>query len=253
MELVYKLEGETPLEAIERLREEKKMDADIPLSYAGRLDPMAKGLMPVLVGNEENQHRTQYLRLDKQYRFDVLFGVQTDTFDVLGLITEIAANCRVPEGQLSAVATAFAGKQTMKYPPYSAKTVDGEPLWKHARKGDVTADMLPEQDIEIYSFDIDTVYTQESAALLEESVTRIQKASGDFRQKQCIATWKKALTGNDSHTFDIATCTLSCSSGTYVRRIAQKMGTLVGCGAIAWQITRTRVGTYTLDDIAGTK
>ncbi|PSO46973.1 MAG: hypothetical protein BRC24_00315, partial [Parcubacteria group bacterium SW_4_46_8] len=77
--------------------------------------------------------------------------------------------------------------------------------------------------------------------------------SGDFRQKQCITTWKKALTGNDSHTFDIATCTLSCSSGTYVRRIAQKMGERVGCGAIAWQITRTHVGEHTLDDIADRK
>ena len=47
--LVYKNIGETPLEAIERAREEENISTDVPITYAGRLDPMAEGLLLVLV------------------------------------------------------------------------------------------------------------------------------------------------------------------------------------------------------------
>ena len=43
--IAYKNIGETPLECLERHRKERSIDKDIPMTYAGRLDPMAEGLM----------------------------------------------------------------------------------------------------------------------------------------------------------------------------------------------------------------
>ena len=61
---VYKKRGETPLQALNRLRKEApKLENEI-LSYAGRLDPLAEGLMLVLIG-EANKKREKYLNLDK--------------------------------------------------------------------------------------------------------------------------------------------------------------------------------------------
>src|SRR5882724_588569 len=85
MVCIYKQKGETPLQALNRLRVEKPEYMEATLSYAGRLDPMAEGVMVVLVG-DENKEREKYLGLDKVYVTEVLFGVSTDTADILGKI-----------------------------------------------------------------------------------------------------------------------------------------------------------------------
>ena len=68
---IYKNEGETPLECLERFRVEQPIYKDAVLSYAGRLDPMAEGVMLVLV-DEENKNREKYLSLDKTYEVEIL-------------------------------------------------------------------------------------------------------------------------------------------------------------------------------------
>ena len=84
---LYKERGETPLERIERFRKTHPEYRKLPMSYAGRLDPMAEGVLLVLVG-EENRNRETHLSLTKKYEFDVLFGFATDTYDVLGVLTD---------------------------------------------------------------------------------------------------------------------------------------------------------------------
>src|SRR3989344_64050 len=82
---LYKRLGETPRERLERLRLEKPLYENEVLSYAGRLDPMAEGVLLTLVG-PENKRRDEYLNLSKEYVVDILFGFSTDTYDVLGKI-----------------------------------------------------------------------------------------------------------------------------------------------------------------------
>ena len=86
MKLIYKPIGQTPLEAIELLRKSDPSLADVRMAYAGRLDPMADGLLVVLVG-DECKNRTKYELLDKTYNFTMLLGLSTDTYDILGRIT----------------------------------------------------------------------------------------------------------------------------------------------------------------------
>ena len=75
---LYKNLGETPRERLERLRLQKPHYAHEVLSYAGRLDPMAEGVMLCLVGSA-NHRREEYLNKGKEYILDVLFGFATDT------------------------------------------------------------------------------------------------------------------------------------------------------------------------------
>jgi hypothetical protein len=88
---LYKKIAETPLQALKRLRRRRPELADARLSYAGRLDPMACGILPVLVG-EENDRRENFLGRDKTYVFTVLFGVATDTFDLLGIPKKVTSS-----------------------------------------------------------------------------------------------------------------------------------------------------------------
>ena len=83
--LLYKKIGETPLECLNRFKVENSEYESLPMTYAGRLDPMAEGLLLVLVG-EECKKKEDYLYLSKEYEIEVLFGFETDTADVLGKI-----------------------------------------------------------------------------------------------------------------------------------------------------------------------
>ena len=83
---IYKKVGQTPLEALEVLRKKKKLSLSAKLSYAGRLDPMASGVLLILQGATQTQ-REKYLSLDKKYRAKILLGFGSDSFDLLGLPT----------------------------------------------------------------------------------------------------------------------------------------------------------------------
>ena len=77
--------GETPLSCTERWRTSRPDLIGVPLSYAGRLDPMASGKLLILIGEECKQQAT-YHGLDKEYEFSILFDVSSDSQDVLGRI-----------------------------------------------------------------------------------------------------------------------------------------------------------------------
>lgn len=85
--LLHKAVGQTPLEVLELWRQTKPELKNTPLAYAGRLDPMAEGVLLVLIG-DECKKQTEYHHLDKEYEFEVLFGLASDSGDVLGLINE---------------------------------------------------------------------------------------------------------------------------------------------------------------------
>ena len=96
--VLNKREGETPLEALENWRLKHKKYKDVKMTYAGRLDPMASGLLVILAG-EETKNKEKYLGLDKEYEFEVLFGFSTDTYDILGKIqhSHILKNVRMSQ------------------------------------------------------------------------------------------------------------------------------------------------------------
>ena len=80
----------TPLQAIRRLQSLHPELEGEKIGYAGRLDPMAEGLLLLLV-SDENKKRKEYERLPKTYEFEVLLGIETDSYDVLGIITKVDA------------------------------------------------------------------------------------------------------------------------------------------------------------------
>lgn len=97
--LLEKRVGETPLECLNRFRAAHPEYAEVPMTYAGRLDPMANGLLLVLAGDLVHR-KDDFLGLDKEYRATVVFGVSTDTYDGLGKIqdTNIHSSPKVTKG-----------------------------------------------------------------------------------------------------------------------------------------------------------
>src|SRR3989344_725904 len=81
---IYKKAGETPLEVINCLKLRCPEYKSVKITYAGRLDPLAKGAIILLAGNAIHK-KENYLKLDKEYEAEILLGFETDTYDVLGL------------------------------------------------------------------------------------------------------------------------------------------------------------------------
>jgi len=243
---LYKERGETPLERIERFRKANPEYKNVPLSYAGRLDPMAEGVLLVLAG-EMNKRRDEYLGLDKEYTFDVLFGFATDSYDILGVMTDAvtrASHRPIRTPILLEYVAQMVGPQSQKYPPFSSKPLEGVPLFVKARKGELTNFDLPEHKIEIYATSLSGTKRISGEDLLADVETSVARVKGDFRQERITHLWQDALRVLYGMQFDVATIQVHCSSGTYVRSLAHELGEHMGMPALALRIVRTRVGKY---------
>lgn len=242
---VYKPQGITPGQFIERFRKENPELAQVKIGYAGRLDPLAHGVMLLTVG-EENKNRQQYLGLDKTYHFSVLFGVKTDSYDYLGLLDshEIKSAPEDLEKKINDFIKRNVGKFSQVYPPFSSKPLNGVPLYKLAKLGRILNQELPVKEVEIYKFDLEKIQIIDSFAIKNIILGNLRKIKGHFRQTKTIKLWKEFFERNPDYHFKLARFKVECSSGTYVRSLANRMGEEFGCGAIAFEILRTRAGDF---------
>ncbi len=244
---LYKHVGETPRERLERLRIQKKEYMDEVLSYAGRLDPMAEGVLLCLVG-AANKRRESYLNLSKEYTFDVLFGFSTDTYDILGRVIETGPTGSVRPKHVEKALNEFRGEVSQEYPPYSSKTVEGKSLFTWARQNALAQLVLPRHTVTVHDIAIKNMYKVPEATLLQYIESSVEKVQGDFRQEEIIRTWKQYLRPDGKREFPCASITLSCTSGTYARSIAHGIGKELNVPALALRIVRTKVGDYSIEN-----
>ncbi|MDQ2933223.1 MAG: hypothetical protein M3Q80_02475 [bacterium] len=250
--IIYKKEGETPLECLERFRLENPNYKDTVLSYAGRLDPMAEGVLLVLIG-DENKKREEYLGLDKTYEVEILFDISTDTGDILGIPTPgthssfSAGNLARGSGNAEKEELwkgvennlkNFIGTFTQKYPAYSSKTVKGKPLFKWARENKLQEIEIPEKTSRIYDIELMNHFDMTGKKILSQIKERIEKVNGDFRQFEIQTAWEKVLKEKENEIFDGIKIKVKCSSGTYMRTLAEEIAKKQNTSGIAWRIKR---------------
>jgi tRNA pseudouridine55 synthase len=129
--LIDKPQGITSHDVVDRVRHTIKLKK---VGHAGTLDPMATGLLLILVGKATKL--SQYLMgLDKTYEGTILLGQSTDSHDAEGIITENTLVPPLSEDEVSAFMNYYLGDQYQTPPMFSAKKIDGKPLYKLARKG----------------------------------------------------------------------------------------------------------------------
>lgn len=242
--VLNKKEGETPLEALENFRRKNKKYKDLKMTYAGRLDPMAAGLLVILTG-EETKNKEKYLKLNKEYEFEVLFGFATDTYDILGKVLKNmprqGLGKKEAEKEIRKNLKHFTGTFIQKYPMYSSKTVKGKQLFEYARRGENVK--APRLEVNVKSFKFIKSRTISSAKLLANIEKRVKKVKGDFRQKEILAIWNKYLR-TSTIVYFVVSFKIKCSSGTYVRGIANSLGEKIKVPALAFSIKRTKIGKW---------
>jgi len=240
---IYKNLGETPLETLDRLRIERLEYKDSTLTYAGRLDPMAEGILLVL-SDEDNHRRDEFLGLEKEYEFDVLWGVETDTYDVLGKIVSSKIPAVFSKDGFRKMLEKFEGIYDQPYPPYSSQPVQGKPLFQWAREGRLGEIEIPKKEIDIKKLEHVRDTRIITVDLCEKILHNISLVKGDFRQEEIATLWREFFVKHPSTLFTYSTFRATVTSGAYMRGLAHTFGRELNCGGIALKIVRTRVGKY---------
>jgi tRNA pseudouridine55 synthase len=215
--LVDKPPGPTSHDIVAFVRRTLKISR---VGHTGTLDPLATGLLVVLVGHATRL--AQFLVADeKEYVADVRLGIATPTYDAASLADGVRAPTsdvrRPTDPELEAVLDHFRGSFLQTPPPYSAKKVAGVAAYERARKNE-PVELRP------------TSVTVRELRLLPES--DLGPRSSDL------------ATGDTS----LVRLRVAASSGFYVRSLAHDIGQRLGCGAHLEALRRTRVGGFRVEE-----
>jgi len=177
------------------------------IGHSGTLDPGATGVLVLGVGRG-----TRLLRfvteLEKTYVAEAVLGVETDSLDADGEVTERHDMSGVTIDDVHRVATQFVGDIEQIPPMVSAVKIDGKRLHELAREGK-TVERKP-RPVTVHELTIDPTF--------------VETPQGE------------------PHVFRFTT---RCGSGTYIRTIAADIGAALGGGAHLRYLRRTAIGRHT--------
>lgn len=127
--LVDKPSGMTSHDVVSKIR---KIFKTKEVGHSGTLDPMASGLMVILLG--EATKLSQYITDgDKAYEVGIRLGIETDTLDITGAVLK-EENVKIDIESVNTKALQLSGEFNLPIPLYSAKKVDGKKLYEYARE-----------------------------------------------------------------------------------------------------------------------
>jgi tRNA pseudouridine55 synthase len=221
-----------------------------PVTHTGSLDPMAEGVLVLLIGSEAKKAQTDFQAADKEYEFDILFGFSTDTYDTLGLVTGAARYDPddLTDQKLEGALMKQLGRHQQEVPPFSSIVVRGRPLFWWAREGRLGEVGLPVRKIEIQKADLLGLNRMAKPDLAGRIRACIGRVEGDFRQDRILESWRSALARHPNNRLLVATVRMTVGSGTYIRSVAHELGKGLGLPSLALRIIRTRNGRF---DLAG--
>ena len=209
--LLNKSKGISSFKAINHLKNVIKAKK---AGHAGTLDPMAEGLMIVMI-NEATKFSDDLMKKNKEYYVEMELGYKTDTYDSEGTVIEkYDSEININDSKIVKVINSFKGKIKQVPPMYSAIKVEGRKLYDFARKGiEVERE---ERNVEI-------------SEIREIKIIRSDKNSKKIRNIK-ISFYTKV------------------SSGTYIRSLVHDIGEKLGVFATMTRLVRTKIGKFGIED-----
>lgn len=196
--LIDKPQGKTSFFLVKVLR---KLTGIKKIGHAGTLDPLATGVMVMLVGKGATTLSNQLIGHDKIYDMTILLGVKTDSLDTDGNVTAKSDVVPTIEEIEKAIET-FQGDTKQTPPMFSAKKVDGKKLYELARKGQ------------------------------------------EIKRKEVDVWMKIELL---EYTYPNLKLRVHCSSGTYMRTLADDLGDMLGSHGTVSELRRIKSGPFSIE------
>ena len=213
--IVDKKEGNTSFDVIRNVRKEYNIKK---VGHIGTLDPLASGVLPVLIGKATKL--SDYLMMhDKEYIARIILGKKTSTGDREGNVIEEKEikKSKISKENIEAVLNSFLGESYQTPPMYSAIKVNGKKLYELARENkeiERTPRKINIAKIELLK--IENVNVNENANLSWQSIE---------------ITYK-----------------VQCSKGTYIRTLSEDIAEKLGTVGYMSYLRRTRVGDFKIED-----
>jgi tRNA pseudouridine55 synthase len=129
--IIDKPSGWTSHDVVAKIRNLTKVKK---VGHTGTLDPFATGVLPLTLG-KATRLTSYFLASDKVYHGVMRFGFATTTYDVDGEPLGEDSHPELDPRQLQAIFGRYQGTITQTLPPYSAKKLQGKPLYSYARQG----------------------------------------------------------------------------------------------------------------------
>jgi len=157
------------------------------VGHTGTLDPMATGVLPILIGNATKLSEL-LLNHDKTYRAVLKLGVTSDTMDITGNIIKTAGDIFLPDfEEVKKSAKSFTGEIEQIPPVYSAIKIKGRKLYEYARDG---IEIKPEpRKVNIYSI------ICEKTENPSEYILNIECSKGTYIRSLCHDIGEKLCCG----------------------------------------------------------
>jgi len=206
--LVNKPQGWTSFDVCNKIRH---LTGVKKVGHSGTLDPMATGVLPVFLGKATKSIQ-YFMSGDKGYAGEMVLGVRTDTGDATGKTlnpkSEILSNLKIQISQIQNIFKKYIGEIEQVPPMYSAVKINGQRLYRLARKG-IEVKREPRK-IRIYEL---RFLEPENELLGSKNQRNRPDRIGIQSQVSLIRFY------------------VLCSKGTYVRQLVMDIGDDLGCGA----------------------
>ena len=244
----YKEPGITPLEFINTV---KKEFPDKKICYTARLDPMARGLIPILFG-EDCKLMNLYTCLSKTYEVKVIIGLATDTDDALGLITQNTLN--TSNQNISFNQTTSSNQTTSHYILSNYKSIfeiENELTLNQKYHYYSTKALLSRSknnfDTHYHSVKLYHSSVIDSGELdfniwKNECINTIDKVdkTKDYRQNEIIKQWND-LSNEIKAPLHYITLQLYVSSGFFIRQYIRDISEKIGIPLMCYDINRVNI------------
>lgn len=148
--IVDKQKGWTSHDVVGKVR---KIIGIKKVGHAGTLDPMATGVLPILIGDATKASK-YLIEHDKVYRAELTLGIQKDTADEEGKILQQKEVKKeiLQKKTIELILKQLVGKQEQIPPMYSSVKIKGKKLYEYAREGKKIE--VPARQIEIYDMQL---------------------------------------------------------------------------------------------------
>ena len=176
--VVDKEKGKTSFDEIRKIRKEYNIKK---VGHTGTLDPMATGVLPILVG-EATKLSDYLMEHDKEYLATLTLGEKRDTGDSEDIVVETKEIPNINETEVKNVLKSFEGEISQIPPIYSAIKVNGKKLYEYAREG---------KQVEIKPR-IVTIYNIKLIEIKENNITfKVHCSKGTYIRTLCEDIAKK--------------------------------------------------------------
>lgn len=243
----------TSHDLVDRVRQKLKTRR---VGHAGALDPIATGIMIILVGKATKLSQ-KLLNMDKEYEFDILLGVSTDTQDPEGKIIQVNQPPQISRQEIRKVIQGFVGSYQQTVPIFSSIRINGIRLRELAHASTKIEKFKKENEYFV-KFAIDRNKPVFQKLLREKRLDEKDEITMKLPKRPVEifeATVKdiKLLKGKDlkiknkrikpADEFPIIKLIMKVSKGTYIRQLAEDIGEKLGkIPAMLHSLERTKIG-----------